>query len=488
VLTEEVVMTDVLVVGAGPTGLLLAGDLAEAGVSVTVLERRGAEVSNISRAFGVHARTLEQLDARGLADELLAMGVAKVSDLRLFERMRIDLSRLPSRFPYLLITPQYNVERVLLERAVKAGASIEYDSPVVALRQDADGVAADTMGPGGTVTTHRATYLVGADGIGSAVRKALGLPFPGKSVLRSIMLADVRLTEEPEQTLTVNGVGDGFAFIAPFGDGWYRVFAWDRRHQVPDDAPLTLGEIAEVARRALGTDLGMRDPRWISRFHSDERQVPRYRVGRVFLAGDAAHCHSPAGGQGMNTGLQDAANLGWKLAAVLRGASEQLLDTYDAERRPVGREVLVSSGAIIRLAMIKSRLGRALRGWIGGVALRIPAIARKAAGQISGIGVAYRTPRGARKPVGTRAPDVLLSDGTRLYEALGGGRFVLLGTATVNGWQDRVSAAAPAAATATTTLVRPDGYVAWATDEAEPARRTTALHAALTQWCGPSQS
>ncbi|MBO3752017.1 FAD-dependent monooxygenase [Streptosporangiaceae bacterium NEAU-GS5] len=478
-------MKDVLVVGAGPTGLLLAGDLAEAGVSVTVLERRGGEESSISRAFGVHARTLEELDARGLADELLTMGVAKVADLRLFERMHIDLSRLPSRFPYLLITPQYNVERVLLKRAVDAGATIVYDAQVTALRQDAGGVTADVRGPDGAVTTHRAAYLVGADGIGSTVRKELGLPFPGKSVLRSIMLADVRLTEEPAQTLTVNGVGDGFAFIAPFGDGWYRVFAWDRRHQVADDAPLTLEEVAEVARRALGTDLGMRDPRWMSRFHSDERQAPRYRVGRVFLVGDAAHCHSPAGGQGMNTGLQDAANLGWKLAAVFRGAPETLLDSYDAERRPVGREVIASSGAIIRLAMIKSRLGRALRGWIGGLVLRIPAVARKAAGQITGVGIAYRRPPGAGKTVGTRASDVLMADGTRLYEALRGGRFVLLGEASVDGWADRVSVVAPAAATATLTLVRPDGYIAWTTGEADPIRRTAALHAALTQWCGP---
>ncbi len=336
--------TDVLIVGAGPTGLLLAGDLAEAGVPVTVVERRGSAMSNLSRPFGVHARTSELLDARGLADELVTGEVARLSGLRLFERVHVDLSRFPSRFPYLLVTAQYNVEQVLLARAVKAGAEIEYDAHMVGLRQDADGVEVDTRGPDGSVVTRRAGYVVGADGVRSGVRGALGLPFPGRAVLRSIMLADVRLAEVPPQLLTVNGVGNGFAFLAPFGDGWYRVFAWDRRHQVPDDAPLTLEEIAEVTRRALGSDYGMHDPRWMSRFHSDERQVPQYRSGRVFLAGDAAHCHSPAGGQGMNTGLLDAANLGWKLAAVMRGAPETLLDSYHDERHPVGRAVLRSRG------------------------------------------------------------------------------------------------------------------------------------------------
>jgi 2-polyprenyl-6-methoxyphenol hydroxylase-like FAD-dependent oxidoreductase len=456
-------MSDVIVVGAGPTGLLLAGDLAEAGVAVTVLERRGDEVANISRAMGVHARTMELLDTRGLADDLLATGAARISDLRLFGRVKIDLSRLPSRFPYLLITAQYNVERLLLARAVEAGVRFLYNTEVVNLHQDVDGVRVDTRGEDGTMAVHHASYVVGADGVRSGVRQALDLPFPGRSVLKSIMLADVRLSEAPAQAVTVNGVGDCFAFVAPFGDGWYRVFAWDRRNQVPDTAPLALAELAEVTRRALGTDLGMHDARWLSRFHSDERQAPRYRVGRVFLAGDAAHCHSPAGGQGMNTGLQDAANLSWKLAAVLRGAPDRLLDTYETERHPVGRQVLRSSGAIIRLAMIKSRLGRALRGLVGGTVLRIPAIAGKVAGQLSGIGISY----GRR---GRRAPDVRLADGTRLYEALRGGRFVLVGGADVTGFQDRVHAVAGDSPM----LVRPDGYVAWDGEG----------QLDLAEWCG----
>jgi 2-polyprenyl-6-methoxyphenol hydroxylase-like FAD-dependent oxidoreductase len=447
-MTEQ---TTVAIVGAGPTGLLLAGDLARAGVDVTVLERRGAE-SNLTRAFGVHARTLEHLDARGLADELIATG-AQVRRLRLFERVQIDLSLLPSRFPFLLITPQYNVERLLERRAAAAGARILRGAEVTALHQDADGVDLTVDD-----TVLRADYVVGADGVHSVVRDALGLPFPGKSVLTSIMLADVRLSQAPEDVLAVNAVGDAFAFVAPFGDGWHRIFAWDRRHQVSDTEPVTLDEIRAVTRRALGTDFGLREARWTSRFHSDERQVPHYRVGRVFLAGDAAHVHSPAGGQGMNTGLQDAVNLGWKLAAAIRGqAPEGLLDTYETERHPVGKLVLRSSGTIIRMAKIRSAAGRLARDVLGAAALRLPPVARKASGTISGIGIDY--------PGAPRARDIPLRDSQRLYEVLREGKFVLVAPdeakPAIDDAHDRVVLAEPADATTPWTLVRPDAHIAW---------------------------
>ncbi|WP_213450858.1 FAD-dependent monooxygenase [Rhizomonospora bruguierae] len=478
---------DVVIVGAGPTGLMLAGDLAAAGVRTAVLERRSRE-SNLTRAFGVHARTLEVLDARGLADELTATG-EPVRELRLFDRVHVDLTRLPSRFPYLLITPQYQVERVLRRRAESLGATLVGGVQVVDLRQDAGEVRVDIAG-GQSI---RASYVVGTDGVHSRVRQALGLPFPGRAVLQSIMLADVRMTAAPTGVLAVNAVGDCFAFVAPFGDGWFRVFAWDRLDQQPDSAPLDFEEIRAVTRRALGTDFGMHDPRWMARFHSDERQVPTYRVGRVFLAGDAAHIHSPAGGQGMNTGIQDAANLGWKLTAAVHGwAPEDLLDSYHAERHPVGRLVLRSSGAIIRLAMIQSQIPRAARNVIGGTALRIGPIARKVAGTISGIGIAYAPPRGGHPLAGQRAADVPLTGdaqpAARLYEALRDGVFVLVAPpelATIAApWADRVRQATPADTHTPTMLVRPDGYVAWATGDTLPERRDTAIRDALSTFCG----
>ncbi|MGW0432693.1 FAD-dependent monooxygenase [Micromonospora sp. NPDC003197] len=464
----------VVIVGAGPTGLLLAGDLAAAGIDVTVLERRSHE-SNLSRAFAVHARTLELLDARGLAEELIATGTT-LAGLRLFGGLQVDMSRLPSRFPFVLITPQYNVERVLETRAVAAGARIIKGAELRALRQDTERVELDVHTADGT-RAMQASYVVGTDGVHSTVRDAVGLPFPGTSVLRSIMLADVRLVDSPRDVVMANGVGDYFAFIAPFGDGWHRIFAWNRHRQLPDSAPVDIEEVREVARRAFGTDFGLQEARWLSRFHSDERQVPRYRVDRVFLAGDAAHVHSPAGGQGMNTGLQDAANLSWKLAAVIQGwASDGLLDTYQTERHPVGKTVLRSSGALIRAALVRPRAGRMLRNVLGALLLRLPPVVRAMAGTISGIGIDY--------PGVPRAGDVELRDGQRLYTVLREGRYVLLappsvavlpsvaaridsGTGRIGGGTGRLRLATPLAPTTTLTLVRPDGYVAWHGPESE---------------------
>lgn len=493
--TADASTSDVLVVGAGPTGLLLAGDLADAGLSVTVLERRAPGISNLSRAFGVHARTLEQLDARGLADELVATGHT-LTGLRLFRRLSLDLSRLPSRFPYLLITPQYEVERLLLRRALAAGARFVHNAEVTGLEQDADGVTVQARGADGTTAAHRASYAVGTDGHRSAVRQALGLPFPGHSVIRSIVLADVRLDEQPAGLLSVNSTGDAFAFIAPFGDGWYRVMGWDRRSRLPETAPLDLDEVRDIARRALGSDYGMREARWLSRFHSDERQVPAYRVGRVLLAGDAAHVHSPAGGQGMNTGIQDAANLGWKLAAVLNGrADDTLIDTYQDERHPVGRAVLRSSGGILRAAMAHNPPQRGLRDLVALAVARIGPVNRAALSAITGIGIRYDAGPGAHRLAGRRAPDIRLADGTRLYETLRGGRFVLVippdegahpdfrGASDARvGSDTRVTVAHWAGARRTALLVRPDGYIAWATDSAQ---RSDDLQAALTRWTGP---
>ena len=459
---------DVLVVGAGPTGLALAGDLARAGVYCTLLERRTDE-PNTTRAFAVHARTLEQLDARGIADELVATG-ATVPGVRLFNRARIDLSRLPTRYPYLLVTPQYETERVLAERTAGPYVTTVRGAELSSVTQDRDGVTA-TLADG---RTFRARYLVGCDGVRSAVRTSLGLDFPGRSAVRSIMLADVRFREQPADVLTVNSAAGAFAFVAPFGDGWYRVFAWNGDDQ-PDSAPVDLEAVRDAMRRTLGTDYGMHDPRWLSRFHSDERQAPHYRVGRVFLAGDAAHCHSPAGGMGMNTGIQDAANLGWKLALAVHGAGDRILDTYEAERHPVGRLVLRTSGAIVRAAIVRSAAQRAMRSAAARTALSVPAVRRRAALTVSGIGIGYGDG-------GVRVPDQPLHDGRRLYESLRDGRFALLGRPTldVGPWSAQVDQVRPATATGRVTLVRPDAYAAWTGAAGDEA----GLRDRLVRWCG----
>jgi 2-polyprenyl-6-methoxyphenol hydroxylase-like FAD-dependent oxidoreductase len=481
---------DVVIVGAGPTGLMLAGDLAEAGVGCVVLERREQE-SNLTRAFTVHARTLEHLDARGVADELVAAG-SRVSTLRFRGGIELDLSRLPSRFPYVLVTPQYETERVLGERARALGAEIRQGAEVVGLRQDPTGVNVEVRAADGSTETLRAAYVVGADGMRSAVRRALGLPFPGRSAVRSVMLADVRLADPPPAPLTAAGVGDAFALLVAFGDGWYRVLGWNRRHQMPDSAPVDLEEVRDVTRRALRTDHGMHDPRWTSRFHSDERQVPRYRVGRVFLAGDAAHVHSPTGGMGMNTGIQDSVNLGWKLAATLKGhAADGLLDTYHAERYPAGRKVLRMSGALLRFLLTAPRALCAARNVLACAVTRSRPVTRRLTGAVSGIDIAYPAPDGAHPLTGRRAPDLPLIGGRRLYEVLRTRRFVLVTperdpppASAAGGWADRVECAALAGPTRSTVLVRPDAYVAWATGERDPGRRATAIGRALTDWCG----
>ncbi len=462
-------MADVLIAGAGPTGLLLAGDLASAGVSCTILERRTDE-SNLTRAFAVHARTLETLDARGLADELVSTG-EPVASLRLLGRVRIDLSELPSRYPFLLVTPQYQTERLLARRAEQAGVDVLRGAQVTGVGQDGDGVAVETRTADGRVETHQARYLVGTDGVHSAVRDAIGQPFPGRSAVRSVMLANVRLGEEPPAVLNVNAVGDAFALVAPFGDGWYRVIAWDRRDQQPDRAPVTLDEIRVSVTRALGTDYGLHDPRWMSRFHSDERQVPAYRMGRSFLAGDAAHVHSPAGGQGMNTGLQDAANLSWKLASVLTGQSgPELLDTYQRERHPVGRTVLRLSGGLLRIGLMRPWQLPAVR-LFAGTATRSRRVRQRMAGLISGIGIGYPRPRGAHPLAGQRAPDIALP-GQRLYEALRGGQFVLVTPGQTGSFDGVRTVRGPAGPTM---LVRPDGYVAWAAEHPGPAQVAAAV-------------
>lgn len=468
---------DVIVVGAGPSGLMAAGDLAAAGVRVVILEARREE-SNLTRAFAVHARTLEHLDTRGLAHALVETG-HKVDVLRLFGSVSVRLSMLPSRFPFLLVTPQYHVERLLLDRALDAGAHLARGARVLHLTQGPDEVEVTCRTHDGARRKIWARYVVAADGHHSTVRDLVGLGFPGESVVGSLSLADVRFTAPPADVLTVVGNRAGFCFVVPYGDGWYRVIARDHRSDRHEDVPVSLDEVSDIAHRVLGTDFGMHSPRWMSRFHSDERQVQSYRRGGVFLVGDAAHVHSPAGGMGMNTGLQDAANLSWELAAVIGGrADEGLLDTYESERKPVGASAVRTSGALIRAAMLRSSLTRAVRDNVLRAALRVPGIAMRAAHRVSGIGVGYAAALGDPQMVGQRAPDLVDRNGHRLHETIEEGTFTLVGPEVVGRrheappWLRTFQPEAPT----TPMLVRPDGHVAWSGPVG------SGLEAALAQW------
>lgn len=487
--TTAVRDVDVLVVGAGPTGLTAAGDLARAGRSVTVLERWPAE-NRSSRAFAVMPRTLEVLDARGAADELLALG-QRGRDVTMFGNARIDLTHLDSAYPFVLVTPQTNVDAALRGYAVAEGAEIRRGVEVVALEQDADGVTVtarpkDDDDPARRQTWH-ARYVIGADGAHSTVRSLIGAGFPGKTLLSSLMLADVKLADGPSgEGLVVGTTADVLGFLAPYNrhdaDGsWYRALVWDRHHQLPDDAPVDDAEIADVLARAMGTDFAITKIGWKSRFHCDERQVARYRHGLVFLAGDAAHVHSPMGGQGMNTGIQDAANLAWKLDAVLGGADDALLDTYHDERHPIGKRVLLQSGMIARGATLHRRPALWLRNLLAPRLLRIPAVRDMVAGSFAGTTLRY----GRRGLVGTRAAAIPLVEG-RITELQRTGEYVFVreyGAAPVDApgmVQAQRADRGPAV------LVRPDGYIAWAGASAQAPERVRRMAAAPAKTLAPA--
>jgi 2-polyprenyl-6-methoxyphenol hydroxylase-like FAD-dependent oxidoreductase len=454
---------DVIVVGAGPTGLMLACELAMRGVDVRLLDER-RDIPNITRAFGVHARTLELLDARGMADEIVRRGFP-VYEVAPAPGAVLDLREIPSRYAMVLIAPQSLTERVLTARAEQLGVETVYGAKVVGLEQDSDGVTVRL--PDGT--TERAGYVVGCDGAHSAVRSISGIDFVGKQYETHILLADVRLARPPLDGLFAKTSSDGVVLNVPFGDGWFRAIAWDRtREQAPLSEPVTLSEIREAFLRIAKTDFGMAEMRWSSRFLSERRQAERYRVGRVFIAGDAAHVHSPLGAQGMNTGIQDATNLGWKLAAAVGGSAPAwLLDSYERERHRVGANVLKLTDAFNQLVLGRSLPRRALRRVVITVLLNVPVTKRMMRGRLSGIGISYPRPHGAHPLTGRRMPDVDCS-GTRLYELMRDGRLLLAANAAIDVGRADVTVAVHADPTLPeAVLVRPDGYVAWAGPAAE---------------------
>ncbi|RKS04713.1 2-polyprenyl-6-methoxyphenol hydroxylase-like FAD-dependent oxidoreductase [Nocardiopsis sp. Huas11] len=490
----------VIVVGAGPTGLMLAGDLAEAGIEVRILEKR-AEESNLTRAFAVHARTLEQLDARGLADELVEQGFpVKGVDVTFGERgIHLSMEHPESRFPYVLMVQQARTEALLQSRVERLGVPVVRGAEVTGLAQDADGVTLTVRTAEGE-HTERATYAVGTDGAHSTVRELLGVRFSGHSYNTHIILADVRLEDELPPRVNPFIGDDGIALLPPYGDGWFRATVWDRaRQDTPLTEPVTFDELAESLQRLSGGRLRLAETRWSTRFLSERRQARHYRVGRVFLAGDAAHVHSPMGAMGMSTGIQDAANLSWKLAAAVRGrAPEWLLDSYESERHPVGRATLRLSDVILRMAVAPAAV-RAIRPYVAPALMGVERVARRVRLLMSGLGYSY-TPPAAVTPseaTGERVGDVALTvDGTdtRLYELMDGVRFLLVDTSPEGAaadaaapWADRirvVRARGDLPGGATALLVRPDAYTAW---DARPGQDDLGerVRGALAQWAGP---
>ena len=477
---------DVAVVGGGPTGLWLACELALAGVRVQVFERR-AEPVRESRALTLHPRSLEVLALRGLEGRFLAQGRPLPTGHFAMLDTRLDFSVLDTRFPYTLFLPQAVTEALLEARARELGVDVLRGHTVEVLRQDGEGVELEGTSVAGPFQV-RARFVVGADGARSAVRRLAGIAFPGTDVTRTAMLGDVTLGEPPSQPAIGIANTRGGVMVVPMAPGVHRIVTNDplREHVSPRE-PVTLEELRESVMRIAGTDFGMKAPRWLSRFGNETRLADRYREGRVLLAGDAAHIHFPAGGQGLNVGLQDAMNLGWKLAAVVRdGAPEALLDSYESERRPVGDALLRNTQAQTAL-MGATPETLALRAMMSDL-LREPALNRRFADTIGALDVDYAALELPAPQVdtpllpawsGRRLSDLDLSQDegadVPLYAALHPGRWLLLGFGSSTlphwepGWPPRVThlrARRPVGRTELRDvggmLVRPDGHVAWA--------------------------
>ncbi|MEV0535066.1 rifampin monooxygenase [Kitasatospora sp. NPDC050463] len=461
-------MIDVIVVGGGPTGLMLACELRLAGVRVVVLER-SAEPSRQSRGRGLHARSVEMMDQRGLLDRFLA-----VSDTFQVGGFFGGIHKpwpdtLDTAHPYGLTVPQQITEQLLDERALELGAEIRRGCEVVGLSQDEDGV---TVGLADG-TQLRSRYAVGCDGGRSAVRKLLRVGFPGEPSTVETLLGDMEATADPATIAAV--VEEVRRTQLRFGavpdiDGNKGVY----RIVVPADgvaedrttAP-TIDDFRQQLRAFAGTDFGVHSPRWLSRFGNATRQAERYRVGRVLLAGDAAHIHPPTGGQGLNLGIQDAFNLGWKLAATVDGrAPEGLLDSYHAERHPVGAAVLDNTRAQITL-MGTEPGAVALRALLSKL-MDFEDVNRYVTGMITAVEVRYDLGEG-HDLLGRRLRDVRLKRG-RLYELMHDGRGLLLdrtGRLSVAGWADRVDHVVDPSEEldVPAVLLRPDGHVAWVGDD-----------------------
>ena len=481
-------MADVLVVGGGPTGMMLAGELALADVDVAIMERRPDAERAGSRAGGFHARTIEILDQRGIAARFLAAG--QTAQTARFGTTVLDISDFPTRHPYGLGLWQNRIEPLLAEWIEQLGVPVHRGCEVTGLRQDESGVDVRLAG-GGTVRT---AWLVGADGGRSVIRKAAGIDFPGWDATRSTLIAEVEVAEEPPAGMRQDETGvHGLARMA---DGiTYRVVTTEQGLG-PATEP-TLADLSDALVSVYGTDFGVHDPVWISRFTDVTRQAAEYRRGRVLLAGDAAHIHYPAGGQGIGLGIQDAVNLGWKLAQVVKGVSAaSLLDSYHAERHPTDARALEHSMAQTVLQRHDPRT-IALTHTVDEL-MTMDEPRRRVAALIHGLDVAYDL-GGGHPLLGRRVPDLDLETArgaTRVFALLHRAEPVLLNlgqAVDIAGWEDRVRrvdarahgdwdlpvigrVSAPEAV-----LIRPDGHVAWVGQGND-----VGLADALTRWFGPA--
>jgi 2-polyprenyl-6-methoxyphenol hydroxylase-like FAD-dependent oxidoreductase len=490
----------VVIAGGGPAGMMLAAELALARVDVAVVERRPDHVLDGSRAGGFHSRTIEVLDQRGVADRFLAEG--QVAQVAMFAGTVLDMSDFPTRHPYSLGIWQNQIERIMAAWIAELPVRISYGREVTGFAQDETGVDVE-LSDGQSV---RAQYLVGCDGGRSLIRKAAGIEFAGLDATKSNLIAEVEMTEEPELGTRHddNGIHALGRLEYEVRDG--EVVYMDRgpvrvvvteRELGPTSEP-TLRELSAALITVYGTDFGVHSPTWISRFNDMTRQAVAYRAGRVLLAGDAAHVHYPAGGQGLSLGVQDAVNLGWKLAQVVKGTTpESLLDSYHAERHPIGARVLqhtLAQGTLQR----RDERTKAVVDVVSDL-MRMDEPRKRIAGMTSGLDIHYDLGEG-HPLLGRRMPDLDLAtaDGPlRVFELLHDAKPVLLnlgepGAFDITPWADRVQLidaeyggvwelpVLGAVAAPTAVVIRPDGYVAWVGEGTQ-----LGLPEALTTWFGP---
>jgi 3-(3-hydroxy-phenyl)propionate hydroxylase len=480
----------VVVAGGGPTGMMVAAELALAGVDVAIVERRATQELDGSRAGGLHARTIEVLEQRGVAERFVSAGQAH--SVHGFAMIPMDISDLASRHSYVLALPQSRFEPILAGWVEELGVPTLRGLEVAGCTEDGDRVVVE-LSDGSSVA---ATFLVGCDGGRSVVRRAAGIDFNGSDPTMGWMIAEVEMDEEPQLGMRQDAVGSHGITRMAEGEP-IRILITEA--DPPGPAEPTVDDLRDALVRLWGTAFGLRRAHWISRFSDVTRQAVSYRAGRVLLAGDAAHIHPPTGGQGMNTGIQDAVNLGWKLGQVVRGTSpDGLLDTYHAERHPVGASVLHNTLAQVALSRRDDR-SQAVRDTMTDL-LRMDEPRRHVAGMLTGLDIRYDLGEG-HPLLGRRLPDLDLEtpDGpTRAYTLLHAARPLLLCLGgsdrfDLSPWSDRVrlveatyegawelpvlGEVPPPGAV----LVRPDGYVAWTGALADPG-----LPQALERWFGPA--